>query len=418
MINKFSCHNFRNINTDDLEFEKINILIGPNNSGKTNFIKAITFFSEMLQNPGEGNLKSAFLNAVARNGWEHSLYKHAEENAPIDFSWEICLNGEPVRYKFSFEVGNSVEKCNILLEELSSAELKEGYDREFNYFRCHDFKIGVGNFSTAVKVGPKNRRLAFEVDSKETLIMQFKDILLKNQKIYGNELIRVNIAQLLYDLQKYFEGFNVYSSAQFASDKMREAVNVKALDDSLNQNAGNFTNVFNRYKSEDVLWKIKFEDRLRDLIPNLQVADTVSAYDKLVFKLVYDNEQYDLSDVSEGTLKGLILNMLINMPMKKARTLLAIDEPETNMHPAWQKVIGNWMQTADTFNQCFISTHSPDFLDVFTEEFKHGKVAVFVFENDTTIKKIQYNDIIDELGEWELGDLYRTNDPALGGWPW
>ena len=301
---------------------------------------------------------------------------------------------------------------------MSSAELKDGYDREFNYFRCHDFKIGVGNFSTAVKVGPKNRRLAFEVDSKETLIMQFKDILLKNQKIYGNELIRVNIAQLLYDLQKYFEGFNVYSSAQFASDKMREAVNVKALDDSLNQNAGNFTNVFNRYKSEDVLWKIKFEDRLRDLIPNLQVADTVSAYDKLVFKLVYDNEQYDLSDVSEGTLKGLILNMLINMPMKKARTLLAIDEPETNMHPAWQKVIGNWMQTADTFNQCFISTHSPDFLDVFTEEFKHGKVAVFVFENDTTIKKIQYNDIIDELGEWELGDLYRTNDPALGGWPW
>lgn len=68
MINKFSCHNFRNINTDNLEFEKINILIGPNNSGKTNFIKAITFFSEMLQNSREGNLKSAFLNAVARNG--------------------------------------------------------------------------------------------------------------------------------------------------------------------------------------------------------------------------------------------------------------------------------------------------------------------------------------------------------------
>lgn len=418
MISKFSCHNFRNIQADDLEFEKINILIGPNNSGKSNFIKAITFFSEMLKNAGEGNLKSAFLNAVARNGWDHSLYKLADQDTPIEFVWEICLNGEPVRYKFSFGVGSTVEKCNIMLEELSAAELKEGYDKEFNYFRCHNHKIGLGNFSTAIKVGPKNRRLAFDVDSKETLIMQFKDILLQNKGIYGNELIRVNIAQLLYELQKYFEGFSVYTSAQFESNKMREPVNIKTLDDSLNRNASNFTNVFNRYKSEDILWKTLFEERLKELIPDLQVADTVNAYDKLIFKLVYNDEQYDLSDVSEGTLKGLILNMLINMPMSNSRTLLAIDEPETNLHPAWQKVVGNWIQTADTFNQCFISTHSPDFLDVFTEEFKREKVAVFVFGNDTSIKKIQYRDIVDELGEWELGDLYRMNDPALGGWPW
>lgn len=323
-----------------------------------------------------------------------------------------------MRYRFSFGVGDSPEKCNILLEELSSAELKAGYDREFNYFRCHDFKIGVGNFSTAIKTGVKNRRLAFAVDSKETLIMQFKDILLQNKNIYGNELIRVNIAQLLYELQKYFEGFSVYTSAQFESNRMREPVSTKTIDDSLNRSASNFTSVFNRYKAEDVLWKTRFEEKLRELIPGLQVADTVNAYEKLVFKLVYGDEQYDLSDVSEGTLKGLILNMLINMPTKNSRTLLAIDELETNLHPAWQKVVGNWIQTADTFYQCFISTHSPDFLDVFTEEFKREKVAVFVFEHDEMIKKIQYRDIVDELGEWELGDLYRTNDPALGGWPW
>lgn len=33
-------------------------------------------------------------------------------------------------------------------------------------------------------------------------------------------------------------------------------------------------------------------------------------------------------------------------------------------------------------------------------------------------KKITYADIAEDLGDWELGDLYRTNDPALGGWPW
>lgn len=44
MINRFSCHNFRNINADNLEFEKINILIGPNNSGKTNLLKQLHSF--------------------------------------------------------------------------------------------------------------------------------------------------------------------------------------------------------------------------------------------------------------------------------------------------------------------------------------------------------------------------------------
>lgn len=168
-----------------------------------------------------------------------------------------------------------------------------------------------------------------------------------------------------------------------------------------------------------MMWKERFEKNLRELIPELKMADVVMAYDKLLFKMRYGNEEYDLSDISEGTLKGLIFNLIINMPLEDEMSLLAIDEPETNMHPAWQKVIGKWIQTANTFKQCFLSTHSPDFLDVFSDEFKHGNVAVFVFDSGAqTIKKIVYQDIADEMGDWELGDLYRTSDPALGGWPW
>lgn len=421
MIKKFSCHNFRNINASNLEFAKINILIGPNNSGKSNFIKALTFFSEMIKKSGEGNLRSAFLNSVSRNGWEHILNNSASEHSSVDFAWELNLDNEPVRYKFSFSVGSTVEQCQILLEELSSTDTSRvQYDKVFNYFRCHDQKLGKGFFSSAIQKGQHNRRLPFSVDNQETLMMQFKDILLENKQLYGSETIRVNIAHLLYKIQKYFEGFNVYTSAQFNTKQMRDPVSIKNVDLILNNNATNFINVFNNYKSHDILWKNAFEKYFKELIPNLQQIDTVSMYDKLLFKLVYDNKQYDLSDISEGTLKGLILNLLINMPMEQPCSLLAIDEPETNLHPAWQKVIGNWLQTSDHFNQCFISTHSPDFLDAFTEEFKYNHVAVFVFDNaeQDNIKKIMYKDIANELGDWELGDLYRTNDPALGGWPW
>ena len=45
MINKFSCKNFKNVNVSNIEFSKINILIGPNNSGKTTIIEAIRAFN-------------------------------------------------------------------------------------------------------------------------------------------------------------------------------------------------------------------------------------------------------------------------------------------------------------------------------------------------------------------------------------
>lgn len=420
MIKKFSCSNFRNINASDLEFAKINILIGPNNSGKSNFIKALTFFSEMIKKSEEGNLKSAFLNAISRNGWEHILNNSADERSSIDFAWELDLDNEPVRYKFSFSTGSTVEQCQILLEELNAISTSAQYDEEYNYFRCHEPKLGNGYFSSAIQKGQHNCRLPFSVDNKDTLMMQFKDILLENKQLYGSETVRVDIAHLLYKIQKYFEGFHVYISAQFNTKQMRDPVSIKNMDLRLSHNAANFINVFNNYKSHNILWKNTFEKYLKELILNLQQVDTVSMYDKLLFKLIYNDKQYDLSDISEGTLKGLILNLLINMPMEERCTLLAIDEPETNLHPAWQKVIGNWLQASDNFNQCFISTHSPDFLDSFTEEFKNGHVAVFVFDNtgQDNIKKIVYKDIADELGDWELGDLYRTNDSALGGWPW
>ena len=418
MIQNFSCKNFRNITAENLSFEKINILIGPNNSGKTNFIRAFTFLAEMLDRADEGNLRSAFLNAVSRNGWEHMLNNKATDDKEIRFSWKLDLNGEPVEYVFACTVGNNIENCNIVLEELNSAAKNEKYSQVFNYFRCHDRTLGKGVFSSAVEKGKCNTRLRFNLNSKESLICQFKDILLNNARIYGNTLVRGQIQNLLYQIEEYFSQYSVYATSKFNTGKMRAPVSVKNLDSILSYDGANFTNVFNHYKSADIMWKSRFESFMKELIPNLQMVDTVTNYDNLIFKLVYGDEQYDLSDISEGTLKGLILNMLINMPMETKKSMLAIDEPENNLHPAWQKVIGNWIQTSENYEQCFISTHSPDFLDVFTEEFKHENVAVFVFDNNGTIKKITYADIADELGEWELGDLYRTNDPALGGWPW
>ena len=418
MIKRFSCRNFRNVSADAISFSKINLMIGPNNSGKSNFIRAITFLSEMLNKSNQGNLRTSFLNALSRNGWEHSLRKGADEFSTVDFSWEIMLEEMPLVYNFSYSVSEDINDCHIMLEQLDNPAKSGKYNEVFNYFRCHDDMIGSGYFSTSIKKGNPNQRLNFMINSKETIIRQMRDLLLHNQALYDNLQVRVDIAKLLSKLEEYFMGFRVYACTSFDSERIKKPSEIKTIDDVLKEDGSNFANIFNYYKSQDISWKTDFENKMRELIPELRTADAVIQYDKLYFRLVMGDSQYDLSDVSEGTIKSLILNIIINAPSDNTFNLVAIDEPETNMHPAWQKVVANWLQCAGTFRQCFISTHSPDFLDSFTEGFKCGEVSVFVFDNIKGIKKIQYDDIKNELGDWELGDLYRTNDPALGGWPW
>ena len=67
MIKKFECMNFRNVSTKPLEFERINILIGSNNSGKSNFIKALSFAAGMMNNSKDE--VTGFLSELKRNGW-------------------------------------------------------------------------------------------------------------------------------------------------------------------------------------------------------------------------------------------------------------------------------------------------------------------------------------------------------------
>jgi AAA15 family ATPase/GTPase len=132
-----------------------------------------------------------------------------------------------------------------------------------------------------------------------------------------------------------------------------------------------------------------------------------------------DKDIFKLRDMSDGTIKAMLLALLLWSP-KKA-TFLSIDEPELNIHPAWLKVIANWVLRSNSYEQIFISSHSPDFLDGFTEMFMESKVGLFV-ANLGKIRTI--NPVTPETLErliregWQLGDIYRVGDPILGGWPW
>lgn len=417
MIKKFSCENFKNITVKDLEFERINVLIGPNNAGKSNFIRALSFCANMVN--GERTEKTGFFSEIKRNGWEQILNKNADDTK-ISFDWVLELPGRSLEYQLEFHAGENAEDFYIMHESLQNAEKEPWYDKPFNYFDCHRPQYGKGVFSSAIKKGQDNNRFFVNIANDESVLLQFEKAFFENPKLFSEKDIRERTMRILNEMRDYFGSFYSYASSAFDLSQIRELRDKPDSGEMLLKNAENFVNVYFYYMKKDPDFEAAFARRLKMLIPEFEDAHVENALGKLGFQVKKDGNSFMLSEVSDGTVKILILILLLCMSAEGGLSLLAVDEPEMNLHPAWQKLLAKQIQLAGNFKQCFVSTHSPDFLDEFTEGFKNGRVGIFVFDpqKDGLVHKLLYEQLSADLEDWTLGDLYRVNDPLIGGWPW
>ncbi len=131
-----------------------------------------------------------------------------------------------------------------------------------------------------------------------------------------------------------------------------------------------------------------------------------------------NEKRFELSELSDGAVRFMSLLFILCSPKKPK--VLFIDEPELNMHPAWLRWIGSVVRSSSKEIQIFLSTHSPDLLDTMTDIWMQKHANVFVFDVEGNIRSLLANEELEEfLNEgWQLGDLYRVGDPAVGGWPW
>jgi predicted ATPase len=142
VLKSFSVKNFRNLNIDKLEFKTINILVGPNNSGKSNLINAISFFSDLILGD-RSTSQSLFLAQMSRHGWDDLLNKKIDKPGKVDMKWTLNTDDtfSDLSYRLQFQVGlpDQVPKGFFITnEQLSYAKPAEGQEEPFNFFHCHE----------------------------------------------------------------------------------------------------------------------------------------------------------------------------------------------------------------------------------------------------------------------------------------
>lgn len=417
MIKHFECNNFRNVSCSGLDFERVNILIGANNSGKSNFIRALSFAANMVSNPASEN--TGFLSELKRNGWNSAVNRRTD-NSTFRLEWDFDLKkGDPVAYTLRANVGKIREDNYIVEESLDGAEARVGSDKPYNYFRCHTPQLGRGKFSTAGMTRGKNNRLPTKVDKYESVLLQMDKLFFENKTMFSERFVRDEIRNVLESMREYFHSFYSYSCTSFNLSAIREMQDEQNDGSYLKKDGSNFVNVFARAEERNSSFKNDYKRMLCRLVGDCEDIRISQANGKIWMELCMNGVDFPLSEVSDGTIHLLVLLLMLNLPEASGISMLAIDEPEMNLHPAWQKLLAREILRCQSFKQCFISTHSPDFLDEFTEDFLIGDVGVFVFDpsSRTPIRKLMRDELADELVDWTLGDLYRIGDPLIGGWP-
>jgi predicted ATPase len=111
------------------------------------------------------------------------------------------------------------------------------------------------------------------------------------------------------------------------------------------------------------------------------------------------------ADLSDGTLRFLYLISILANP--NLPSLIAIDEPETGLHPKMMSIVAEYAMDAATRTQLILTTHSPEFLDAFRETQPMVTVADLV-DGATQLRTLSGEDLAYWLKEYTLGDIYRS----------
>jgi predicted ATPase len=113
---------------------------------------------------------------------------------------------------------------------------------------------------------------------------------------------------------------------------------------------------------------------------------------------------------SDGTLRFICLTTLLLQPNLPSPIL--IDEPELGLHPYAISLLASLLQSASTRTQIIITTQSVPLVDHFAPE---DIIVVERHNGPSSFKRLSTPEIIDWLEDYSLGELWEKN--IIGGRP-
>ncbi len=341
---------YKSINSERVDLNPINILIGANGSGKSNFISFFDFLNRLY------NRKINDYTALS-GGANKVLHK-----------------GQKVTDQISFKV--------------------EFDDRRNGY--AATLKSGAEGFIfTSEKLFYQGHPWDISSSSREADI--------KNSESYRAKYIR----KYLNGLRKY-HFHDTSEKSPFTNLSHVENDIYYLYNDGSNLAA--FLYHINEHNKKFYTRIIKTIQSIAPYFSDFYFKFNAKGYVRLQWTDKYSDVTFGATDLSDGTIRFIALTVLFMQP--KLPDTIIIDEPELGLHPtAIAKLAGMIKSVAAKGGQVIIATQSTDLISHFVPE---DIITVDQKDGESKFKRLSNEELEQWLDDYTIDDLWKRNIITTG----
>lgn len=389
MLQEFRVDNFKSLINVIFKPQETNLLIGRNNSGKTNLCQALKFISY-----SSSHTLDECADAVARGRFH--LTNFALEKSTVDFHIRALFSYQEETLTFEYDLAispprSSVTETSVRLDrevlsvagaEFGKVVLMENIAGRVRLLNEKDFMCGK----------PSYLETTAPVDA--TMLHRIFDSAANPRA----SLFKENLAAFFY--------------YDLSPDAMRGSAR-KPREELMAPNGSNLASVLYWLKTGN-------ERKYRDLLtavqkiePKLDLINFHPGSEENVFMFFEDRAGHSLSAVnaSNGTLRFLALSYVLLIqpevlrPMANLSPLCIIEEPENGVYAGFLKTLFEMMDEPPRGHQIILTSHSPYFIDLFDDHLD-GVFVVDRQNGQTSITQPDAARVKERLERFPLGEQH------------
>ena len=353
MLNRLTIKGFKSIRSlDAFELNDLNVLIGGNGAGKSNFIEFFRLISAMMKTDG--------LKQFIAGNADTYLFAGAKETKSINIEMSFDQNG------YDFELAPTEEGFFLI-----NHEKRCYFPTGSNWF------LGSGNFSPKLLVD----RHSSGVTGGRSISAYIYDAIC-SWKIYH-----------FHDTTEQ-AGMRRFHDMGHNHVLLRDAANIAPFLFHLKDNHP----IEYQAIRETISLVIPFFD---DFILSPNKDENIRLNWRQKGLNDYPMRPTQLSD---GAIRFICLATALLQP--KPPSTMVVDEPELGLHPYAIEILAELFQSASKRMQLIISTQSPALVDCFQPE---DIVVVNRVEGASNFERLNETELSSWLEDYSLGDLWRKN---------